>query len=151
METEEKKEGHEQAEDVGFKSGMGYFGMEILPTLGVEEKVAGIAATEKVRVDARKMYEDFTYLMQNGQYYHFEFESSRVTKEDLKRFREYEAFTSLTNKVDVVTHVICTAGTNPECLELHTGINTYRVKVTYLQGERRKMYLRGCAGKRQRN
>ena len=40
------------------------------------------------------MYEDFLYEMENGMYYHFEFESDSISEEDLKRFREYEVSTA---------------------------------------------------------
>ena len=39
------------------------------------------------------MYEDFLYEMENGVYYHFEFESDSISESDLRRFREYEAST----------------------------------------------------------
>lgn len=40
------------------------------------------------------MYQDFLYEMENGLWYHFEFESDSVSVHDLRRFREYEASTS---------------------------------------------------------
>lgn len=115
---------------------MEYFGHEILPKLGEKEKIAGIAPTENIRVDAKKMYEDFTFVMQNGKWYHYEFESDALTTDDLRRFREYEAFTSMVHHVDVVTHVVCTADTGKKCTELKTGINIYRVKVSYTRNEK---------------
>lgn len=88
-----KKEnpGLAHAEDLALKSAAAYFGEEILPWLGVEEKVCRIAPTETIRLEMRHLYEDFLYEMANGSYYHFEFESDSLTLEDLKRFREYEA------------------------------------------------------------
>ena len=55
------------------------------------------------------MYEDFLYEMENGMYYHFEFESDSISTEDFRRFREYEASTARIYKAPVVTYVICSS------------------------------------------
>lgn len=44
-----------------------------------------------MELETRHMYEDFLYEMENGNWYHFEFESDSLTVDDMKRFREYEA------------------------------------------------------------
>ena len=49
---------------------------------------------ELIQLETRHMYEDFLYEMENGNWYHFEFESDPLTVDDLKRFREYEASTA---------------------------------------------------------
>lgn len=99
-----KKEnpGLAHAEDLALKSAAAYFGEEILPWLGVEEKVCRIAPTETIRLEMRHLYEDFLYEMANGSYYHFEFESDSLTLEDLKRFREYEAATARNEMVPLL-------------------------------------------------
>ena len=61
--------------------------------LGIHEKVLRAVPTELVELEARHMYEDFLYEMENGVYYHFEFESDSISESDLRRFREYEAST----------------------------------------------------------
>lgn len=62
--------------------------------LGIQEKALRTVSTEIVKLETRHMYEDFLYEMENGMYYHFEFESDSISEEDLKRFREYEASTA---------------------------------------------------------
>lgn len=42
------------------------------------------------------MYEDYNFIMKDNRWYHLEFESDSITKDDLKRFREYEAIISRT-------------------------------------------------------
>ena len=79
------------------------------------------------------MYQDFNYVMRNGWWYHIEFESDPLTKADLRRFREYEAATSRTYGVEVLTCVICTANRKHILTEITEGINTYRVKLIQMK------------------
>ena len=109
------------------------FGEELLKWLGVKEPVKGIAPTELIHLETRKMYQDFNYVMRNGWWYHIEFESDPLTKADLRRFREYEAATSRTYGVEVLTCVICTANRKHILTEITEGINTYRVKLIQMK------------------
>ena len=102
-------------------------------TLGVKKPVKGIAPTELVHLETRKMYQDFNYEMENGWWYHIEFESDPLTKADLRRFREYEAATSRTYGVEVLTCVICTANRKHILTEITEGTNTYRVKLIQMK------------------
>lgn len=107
-----------QIEDEIMKTGDQFFGEELLRWRGVKEPVKGIAPTELVHLETRKMYQDFNCMMKNGWLYHIEFERDLITKEDLRRFREYEAATSRTYGVEVFTCVICTANRKHICTEL---------------------------------
>lgn len=120
-------------EDVGLKEATGYFGEELLEYFHVSGKVKRIAPTESIHLDVHKMYEDFNFEMESGEWYHFEFESDRLSKEDLKRFRVYEAVVSYREKVNVVTYVVCTAKVKSLLSELSTGINTYQVRVVHMR------------------
>lgn len=122
-----------QIEDEIMKTGAQFFGEELLRWLGVKEPVKGIAPTELVHLETRKMYQDFNYVMKNGWWYHIEFESDPITKDDLRRFREYEAATSRSYGVEVLTCVICTANGKHIRTELTEGINTYRVKLIQMK------------------
>ena len=90
-------------EDLALKTAAQYFGEELLPLLGITEEVRYAAPTENVRLEARQMYQDFNYITSGGTWIHLEFESDSVTREDLRRFREYEAATSRTFQVAVIT------------------------------------------------
>ena len=105
----------------------------MLKWLGIKEPVKRIAPTELVHLETRKMYQDFNYEMENGWWYHIEFESDPLTKADLRRFREYEAATSRTYGVEVLTCVICTANRKHILTEITEGINTYRVKLIQMK------------------
>ena len=72
------------------KTAAQYFGEELLSYLGVKEKALRVAPTEIIQMEARQLYQDFNFEMENGWWYHFEFESDEITEDDLMRFREYE-------------------------------------------------------------
>ncbi len=86
-------------EDLALKTAAQYFGEELLPLLGITSEVRYAAPTENVRLEARQMYQDFNYITSGGTWIHLEFESDSITREDLRRFREYEAATSRTFQV----------------------------------------------------
>ncbi|MCC8125839.1 MAG: hypothetical protein LIO92_00340 [Clostridiales bacterium] len=120
-------------EDRTLKDAMQLFAKELLPRLGIEEKVVGVAPSEAVHLEMRDLLQDFMFVMDNGQWRHMEFESDRLVREDLVRFRAAEALTSHIYGVDVVTSVLCTANVKSPLSELRTGINTYKVSIINMQ------------------
>lgn len=122
-------------EDMAMKTAAQYFGEELLGYLGVKEKPVRVVPTEIIQLEARQLYQDFNFEMENGWWYHFEFESDEITEEDLMRFREYEAATSRIYQVPVVTCVLCSAKVKKLKNEITQGLNTYRVEIIRLKGE----------------
>ena len=122
-------------EDMAMKTAAQYFGEELLEYLGVKEKPVRVVPTEIIQLEARQLYQDFNFEMENGWWYHFEFESDEITEEDLMRFREYEAATSRIYQVPVVTCVLCSAKVKKLKNEITQGLNTYRVEIIRLKGE----------------
>lgn len=120
---------------MALKTAAQYFGEELMPLLGIKGVAGYIAPTETVMLEARQMYQDFNYVMTDAAWIHLEFESDAVTKEDLERFREYEAAVSRANHVEVITYVICSAKIRHPRSVLRTGINLYRVKTVQLKGK----------------
>lgn len=120
-------------EDLALKSAIDYFGDELIHWLGIQEKTVRSAPTEIVELETRHMYEDFLYEMENGNWYHFEFESDSLTIDDLKRFREYEASTARRINAPVITYVICSSKVKKIRSRISEGINTYRVRVIRLK------------------
>ena len=66
QEDNKRREGLSQAEDLALKSAAIYFGDEMVRWLGIHEKVFRAVPTELVELEARHMYEDFLYEMENG-------------------------------------------------------------------------------------
>lgn len=137
-------------EDLALKTAANFFGEELLPVLGISGIVEYIAPTETVKLEARQMYQDFNYVMEDGSWSHLEFESDSVTDEDLRRFREYEAAVSRTFGVAVVTYVICSSKVKRLKAELKAGINTYRVKIVRLKGRDADLLFKRLEEKRKR-
>lgn len=96
-------------EDRAMKMAAQFFGRELLALLGIKGRIKRIAPTEQVNHKMNAFYEDFNFEMEDGTWHHFEFESDSITKEDLRRFRVYEATTSYDYQVDVVTNVLCSS------------------------------------------
>ena len=95
-----------QHEDAALKVTMRFFAEELLPCFGITEKVAGFAPTESVSFHISKQYQDFNFIMEDGSWKHFEFQSKNEGKQGLRRFRSYEAVTSYQNDVPVTTYVL---------------------------------------------
>ena len=100
---------HNHYEDLALKQAMTYFGNELLPFFGITQKVIAVLPTESIHLEAKQMYQDYNFLMEDGSIAHFEFESDALRDEDFRRFRLYEAHMSYTQKRAVTTYVICSA------------------------------------------
>ena len=142
-----RKDGPAHSEDLALKSAAAYFGDELIHWLGIRERALRAVPTEMVELETRHMYEDFLYEMENGMYYHFEFESDSISIEDLRRFREYEASTARTCKAPVVTYVICSSEIKNLRDSITEGINTYRVSLIRLKDENGDRLLKQLAEK----
>lgn len=120
-------------EDMVMKQAMQYFGEELLPFLGIHQKMALITPTEQIYLEARRWNEDYNFTAEDGSWHHFEFESDALSVEDLRRFRGYESVISYTYHVPVTTYVICSSTVRHIRSVLREGINTYRVKIIRLK------------------
>ncbi len=132
-EEDSSSRSHLPIEDRVMKEVSQFFGQELMPRLGVKERVVGVAPTETVHLEMKNQLADFMFEMEDKSWRHLEFESDRVNREDLVRFRASEALTSHIYGVDVVTSVVCTAETETPVKELHTGINTYQIHYIHMK------------------
>ena len=92
-----------------------------------------LALTEQVQLKTEDFFEDFNYEMEDGKILHLEFESDSITKDDLRRFRVYEAILSYQYKREVTTCVLCTADTRKPMEQLVNGMSCYHVRVVCLK------------------
>lgn len=122
-----------QLEDKALKTAAQFFGRDLLPLLGMKKKVVAIAPTEHIHLEARRLEEDFNFILQDASWLHLEFESDAITIRDLRRFREYEAYIGLTANVTVATMVLCSAGTKRLKDTLINGKSIYRVDAVRLK------------------
>lgn len=125
--TKEEKSSVYQHEDAIMKSMMQFFANELLPYLGIHEKVIGIAPTESTILEFHKYFQDNNLIMEGGSWKHFEFQSSSKGIKDLKRFRSYEAVISYQYNVSVTTCVLFSGKIKNPVTEFTEGLNTYRI------------------------
>lgn len=125
--------GIQQHEDAVLKTSMQFFGEELLPYFGIEGKVVSFAPTELIYLELQKLFQDFNFVMEDGTWKHFEFQSTNEGIEGLKRFRAYEAITSYQHKVQVETYVLFSGKIKKPLTEFTEGFNTYRVHPIIMQ------------------
>lgn len=145
----EENHSSQPLEDRALKAAAQFMGKELLPVLGVEGTIKRIAPTEQVHLEVKDFLQDFNYEMEDGTWCHLEFESDSIRKEDLRRFRSYEAITSYCYNTEVTTYVICSAGVSAVREELTEGINTYRVRVLRLKHENADEIIRSLEQKQE--
>lgn len=123
----QREENVYQHEDAVLKTSMQFFAEELLPYLGIGGKVVSFAPTELVHLELQKLFQDFNFVMDDGSWLHFEFQSDNEGLKGLKRFRVYEAMASYQHNVKVTTYVLYSGNIQHPMTEFTEGINTYRV------------------------
>ena len=137
----ESSSGIAQHEDAVLKASMQFFADEILPYFNIEGKVVSFGPTEIVQLELHKQFQDFTFIMENRIWKHFEFQSTNEGLEGLKRFRNYEASVSYQHKVTVETYVVFSGNIKNPMTEFTEGFNTYRVHPIILRGHNADILL----------
>ena len=134
-------------EDAATKTAALFFGKELLPYFGIEGEIEYIAPTESIYLELRRYYQDFNYLMKDGSWIHFEFQSTDKGIPDLKRFRAYEATASYQHNVDIKTYVLYSGTIENPVTEFTSGFNTYRVHPIIMKGKRAEEVFESIAYK----
>ena len=137
-------------EDAALKTVAHFFADELLPHFGIEGKVVAFGPTELVNIDIARFYQDINLVMENGEWKHFEFQSTNEGVEGLKRFRVYEALSSYQNKVSVTTYVLYSGKIKHPVTEFSEGENTYRVVPIIMQDESADELFEQLAAKMER-
>lgn len=119
-------------EDFIMKRAMDLFAEEGLKFFGVEKKVKAVGSTEIVVLEAKNMFMDYTFLMEDDTIIHFEFQTTDKGILDLRRFRSYEALLSYQTGKDVTTYVVYSGNISNTVDTLETGISTYKVNAVSL-------------------
>ena len=123
----------QQHEDAVLKTSMQFFADELLPYFGIQGKVISFAPTELVHLELQKLFQDFNFVMEDGTWKHFEFQSTNEGLDGLKRFRAYEALTSYQYKVIVETYVLFSGTIKNPMTEFTEGNNTYKITPIIMQ------------------
>ena len=122
-----------QHEDAVLKMSMQFFADELLPYFNIKGKVVSFAPTELVHLELQKLFQDFNFVMEDGTWKHFEFQSTNEGVKGLKRFRAYESITSYQYNVTVETYVLFSGNINNPMTEFTEGFNTYRIMPIIMQ------------------
>lgn len=140
----------EPLEDRALKTAAHFMGKELLPLLGIEGTMKRTAPTEQVYLNLKELLEDFNYEMEDGTWKHLEFESDGITKDDLRRFRAYEAVISYHYRVEVTTYVLCSSNVRDLRHCLSEGMNTYQVQVIQMKKHNADEIICGLEEKQKR-
>lgn len=135
LEKDDTKEKAQQHEDIALKLTAQFFAQELMSHFGIEGKVVAIAPTELVQIELHRQSQDFDFVMEDGSWKHFEFQSTNEGVRGLKRFRNYEATASYHHDVEVTTYVLYSGNIKNPVTEFTEGINTYRVHPIIMQNE----------------
>ena len=76
---------YSQQEDAALKTAMQFFATDLLPFFQISGSVKGIAPTELISLELKKLFQDFNLIMEDGSWKHFEFQSKNegLAKTDL--------------------------------------------------------------------
>lgn len=110
-------------EDLIMKRAMNLFAEEGLKFFGINKKVKELGPTELVVLETKNMFMDYTFLMEDDTFIHFEFQTTHKGKTDLRRFRAYEALLSHQTGKDTITYVIYSGNIKDPVNIFETGIN----------------------------
>lgn len=114
-------------EDFIMKRAMDIFVDEGLKFFGIHKEVIESGPTELVVLDSKSIYMDYTFLMEDDRYIHFEFQTTNKGVEDLMRFRTYESLLNHQTKKQVTTYVVYSGDIKNPISQYDCGINTYKV------------------------
>ncbi|MDK2587337.1 hypothetical protein QOZ83_15935 [Romboutsia sedimentorum] len=114
-------------EDLIMKRAMDIFAQDGLKFFGIDKKVKEPGPTELVVLNTKNMFMDYTFLMEDDTYIHFEFQTTNKNTTDLRRFRGYEALLSHQTGKDVITYVVYSGNIINANDTLETGINKFKV------------------------
>ncbi|RXI54958.1 DUF4351 domain-containing protein [Clostridium tetani] len=109
------------------KRAMDLFAEEGLKFFGINKKVKELGSTGLVVLETKNMFMDYTFLMEDDTFIHFEFQTTNKGKTDLRRFRAYEALLSHQTGKDAVTYVVYSGNIKNPGNTLQTGISEFKV------------------------
>jgi predicted transposase/invertase (TIGR01784 family) len=114
-------------EDIIMKRAMDLFAEEGLKFFGINKNVKELGPTELVVLESKNMFMDYTFLMEDDTFIHFEFQTTNKGILDLRRFRAYEALLSYQTSKPVITYVVYSGDISNPLSGYEEGINTYRI------------------------
>ena len=118
-------------EDAIFKNAMECFADTAADFFNLDAKVMLPARTELPDIDIKKVYIDYLFYTQDGDYLHFEFQTTNK-KDDLARFMYYDALLYYKDKRAIKTVVIYSADIEEVHSKLDIGSIKYNILPVYM-------------------
>ncbi|OPJ64123.1 DUF4351 domain-containing protein [Clostridium oryzae] len=123
---------YNKIEDTVFKKAMEFFKDNAVKFFGIDTKILAPAETEIKNVDIKTNYTDYLFYMEDGNYLHFEFQTTDK-REDIKRFLYYDASLFYKDKRKVKTMVIYSADIEDVETVIDAGTIKYQVEAFYMK------------------
>lgn len=136
-------------EDAIMKSIMDVFKEDALKFFGINSKIITSARTEMKNLSISTSFMDYTFLLDDGSFVHFEFQTTDK-REDLSRFLAYDAVLHYKEGRAVNTIVVYSSDIKEAATSLDIGSIKYSVNAFYmksLDGDKKYNYLKNKIGR----
>ena len=136
---------YNKIEDAIFKKAMEAFKESAVKFFRIDSKIIAPAQTEIKNVDIKTNYMDYLFYLENGEYLHFEFQSTNK-RDDIKRFLYYDASLFFRDRRKIRTIVIYSSEIEKADEFLDAGTIKYSIEPFYMNkidADEKLSYLEG--------
>lgn len=131
-------------EDAIMKSIMDVFKEDALKFFGIKSKIIAAARTELKDIQINTSFMDYTFLLDDNSFLHFEFQTSNK-KSDLSRFLAYDAVLHYKENKPVNTIVVYSSNIKKAETSINVGSIKYSIRAFYMgsiNGDKKYEYLK---------
>lgn len=131
-------------EDAIMKSIMDVFKEDALKFFGIKSKIIAAARTELKDIQINTSFMDYTFLLDDDSFLHFEFQTSNK-KSDLSRFLAYDAVLHYKENKPVNTIVVYSSNIKKAETSINVGSIKYSIRAFYMgsiNGDKKYEYLK---------
>ncbi|KYH34832.1 hypothetical protein CLTEP_11470 [Clostridium tepidiprofundi DSM 19306] len=118
-------------EDAVMKSILDVFKEDALKFFGIDSKIITAARTELKDLQINTSFMDYTFLLDDGSFIHFEFQTTK-NRQDLSRFLAYDAVLHYKENRHVNTIVVYSSGIKNAKTSIDLGSIKYSVQAFYM-------------------
>lgn len=134
-------------EDIIMKRAMDLFAEQAVGYFGESKKVIGPAPTELADIQILDRRMDYVFLMDDGTYSHFEFQTTDKKIMDLARFNLYDVLLYQETQKQVYTYVIYSGDIKDPLSEYQNGLSKYKVKTVCMADQDAEKILKNIENK----
>lgn len=115
---------YDMIEYEAFKKAMEVFSEKGLDYFGINKRIKAMGCKESIQLKENDMYMNYTFLLEDDTYVHFEFQT-KDSKSALKKIRLHERLLSYQTSKNVATYIIYAGNISKVKSDLTEGINSY--------------------------